>query len=73
MTQPRQPRYLRLRTVLDFVPVSRATLFRWERAGLFPRRKKLGPGAVGWVEAEVLAWMAAREAGSTTPAESPRQ
>lgn len=40
--------------------VSRTTLWRWERNGLFPARIKLGPNSVAWSEAEVAAWLASR-------------
>ena len=28
--------------------VSKPTLWRWERQGIFPMRKKFGPNTVGW-------------------------
>ncbi len=37
-----------------------STVWRWERDGLFPKRIKLGPHAVGWLESEVDAWIAKR-------------
>lgn len=46
--------------VLERVPYSAAHLARLETAGLFPQRVKLGPCRVGWVEAEVNEWIAAR-------------
>jgi prophage regulatory protein len=33
---------------------------RLEKAGEFPKRVKLGPNRVGWVEREVLDWLKAR-------------
>ena len=33
---------------------------RLEKAGLFPKRVKLGQNRVGWIEAEVLDWLQAR-------------
>ncbi|WP_083456572.1 AlpA family phage regulatory protein [Desulfosarcina cetonica] len=33
--------------------VSSVTVWRWERDGIFPKRVKLGPGTVGWLESEV--------------------
>ncbi|NJL26398.1 MAG: AlpA family phage regulatory protein [Thermoanaerobaculia bacterium] len=53
-------RYLRTETVLELTGVSRATIWRWMRAGLFPQRRKLGPNCIGWVETEVEAWLANR-------------
>ena len=33
---------------------------RLEKAGLFPKRVKLGPNREGWVESEVLDWLEQR-------------
>lgn len=44
----------------DRVPFSRAHIIRLEKAGLFPRRVKLGECRVGWVQAEVDAWIESR-------------
>lgn len=33
---------------------------RLEAAGLFPKRIKVGPRAVAWLESEVQAWISAR-------------
>lgn len=41
------------------IPISRTTLFDWERRGLFPKSKALGPIKV-WDEKTVLQWIAAR-------------
>jgi prophage regulatory protein len=38
------------------------TIWRLERKNLFPRRIKLGTKRVGWLEREVLDWIAARMA-----------
>lgn len=48
--------------VLALARVSRATIDRWERDGLFPRRRQLGPRRVGWPADEVAAWAASRPA-----------
>jgi prophage regulatory protein len=39
------------------VPYSPVQIWRLEKAGTFPRRINLGPNRVGWVEAEVEAWL----------------
>jgi prophage regulatory protein len=36
---------------------SRSTLRRWEHLGIFPRRRKLGPNRVGWLQVEVEEWL----------------
>ena len=48
---------LALKRVLEIVPYSAAHLARLEKAGLFPRRVKLGACRVGWVESEVNDWI----------------
>ena len=40
--------------------LSRSTRWRLERAGLFPRRRRLSLSCSGWLESELAAWMAAR-------------
>lgn len=54
-------RLLRIREVVSRLGVSRVTLWRWERAGLFPARRRLGPNAVGWLENEIDEWISSRE------------
>jgi prophage regulatory protein len=54
-------RVLSLQVVLERVPVSRVTLWRMERAGQFPRRLQISPNRVGWLEADVDAWLEERK------------
>ena len=42
------------------VPYTPQHIARLEAAGLFPKRLRLGQNRVGWIEAEVLEWIAAR-------------
>jgi prophage regulatory protein len=53
-------RLSRLDTVLMLTGLSRATLWRMEREGRFPKRQKIGKRAVAWRETEVRAWIAKR-------------
>jgi prophage regulatory protein len=46
--------------VVALTRLSPVTLWRLERKTAFPRRIKLGAKRVGWIEAEVLGWIAAR-------------
>lgn len=41
-----------------------ATLWRWEQRNLFPRRVKVGPNAVAWIEREIDEWQARRAANT---------
>jgi prophage regulatory protein len=53
-------RILREREVRTMTGLSRTTRWRLERAGQFPRKRQLSPGAVGWLESEVVDWLAAK-------------
>lgn len=55
-----QLRFLRQPQVLARVGVAWITIMRWEAAGLFPKRRKLGERVVGWVEAEIDEWCASK-------------
>lgn len=61
---------LRIRDVCQRSGLSRATIYRLEREGKWPRRLQLSNGRVGWDEAEVEARIAelraARAGGSST-------
>ena len=48
---------IRLPEVLRRTGLSRSTLNRYEKAGTFPRRRKLGVRTVGWLESEIDYWM----------------
>jgi prophage regulatory protein len=49
------------------VGASKVTLWRWERAGQFPRRVVLSPQRVAWIESEIDGWIAARIAARRQP------
>ena len=42
---------------------SRASRWRDEKAGTFPRRVRIGRNAVGWFEDEIQAWLESRPRG----------
>lgn len=52
---------IRFDQVQQLVPLSRTTLWRMERERAFPRRVKIGPNSVGWLEHEVYQWIASRQ------------
>ncbi len=54
---------LRVREVADLVGLSRTTIWRLERIGLFPTRVQLSTNSVGWLEPEVRDWLAKRPRG----------
>ena len=52
-----EKRVLSLKMVLNRVPISRTTLWRLERKGLFPQRIQISENRVGWIEEDVTAWI----------------
>ncbi len=64
-------RFLRLPEVVSRTGLSRSTLKVLMREGSFPLPIRLGARAVGWIEAEVEAWMRERIAASRGGAEGP--
>jgi len=60
------PVLLRLPAVLALVGVSKATLYRWANAGMFPRGHALTPtrSTVAWSSIEVHAWIAGKLAAN---------
>ena len=53
-------RILSKKELRALVLYSPAHIDRLEKAGLFPKRVRLGPGRVGWIEDEVLDWLQRR-------------
>ena len=56
-------RFLRLKDVCRLLGVSRATIYRWVDANVFPQPRKLSAhrsGRIAWIEQDVLNWMNAR-------------
>ena len=41
---------------------SRSTIWRWVRAGIFPKPLRVGPNSIGWLESEIEGWLEARKA-----------
>jgi prophage regulatory protein len=51
---------LRLPTVKARTGLSRSTIYLRVAAGEFPKPIRLGPRAVGWIDAEIEQWLSAR-------------
>ena len=62
-------RMLRIDQVLAVTGLSKTRVYVMQAQGNFPLRVQLSPRRVGWVEAEVQAWLAARIASSKPLAE----
>lgn len=61
---------LRLPAVRTRTGLSRSSIYMRVKQGVFPAPIQLGPRAVGWVEAEIEAWLALQIAKSRTPGET---
>jgi prophage regulatory protein len=57
-------RLLKMRDVVEQTSLHRATIYRLEARGEFPRRRQITRGRVGWWESDVEAWKAQRQAAS---------
>lgn len=51
-----------LNEVAAMVTVSRSTLWRWIKQGIFPTPIKLGPRRIAWRRSDVNAWLDSRGA-----------
>ena len=50
-------RFIRPSEIKSVTGLSPTTVWRREKEGTFPNRRRLSPNAVGWKYSEVLAWM----------------
>ncbi len=67
---------LRLKDVADMVGLSVRTIHRYEHDGMFPPRRRIGPGAngaMGWTPEDIRAWRESRPTGfAGSPKRQPR-
>ncbi|MDB5738250.1 MAG: hypothetical protein JWO65_1918 [Sphingomonas bacterium] len=59
-------RLLRLKQVLDLIPVGRSTIYEWMAKSTFPQSVVMGGGIVAWRESGVHAWIAERPTTETS-------
>jgi predicted DNA-binding transcriptional regulator AlpA len=59
--QKSEVRYLRIRQVLEKVPVGKSTIWYWSKNGSFPAPSKLGPKTSAWRESDVDAWLLSKD------------
>jgi prophage regulatory protein len=52
--------FLRINEIKARTGLSRSTIWRLERDGLFPARKRLSKRAVGWSSSEIAVWLESR-------------
>jgi|UniRef100_A0A7C3WL42 prophage regulatory protein len=53
-------RVFRAKELVELIGISRASIWRLEKSGLFPRRKKIGLRAVGWLAEDIEQWLSTR-------------
>lgn len=58
---------LRLPEVIETTGLSRTSIYRKEGQDEFPKRRRLGPNAVGWLEEEVIDWVRSRPPAHQAP------
>ncbi len=54
-------RILRVREVCLMTGLSRTTLWRLEKVGMFPKRMKLARQAVGWSWNQITKWLSSKD------------
>lgn len=54
------PRVVRPKEIAAALSVNICTLYDWEQKKILPKRRKFGPGCVGWLEPEIKEWLASR-------------
>jgi prophage regulatory protein len=64
-------RLLRFGEVRQRTGLSRSTIWRMERSGVFPKRVRISINVVAWREDEVAAWIATKIQGTRTTAGDP--
>lgn len=52
---------LRVPDVCKLLSISKPTLFRWRRIGIFIPEIKFGPNSVGWYRQDVEDWLKAKK------------
>jgi len=50
-------RRIRLKEVMELVPLSASTIYKRMGEGTFPRSQNLGGGVVCWRESDILDWL----------------
>ena len=55
---------LRVKHLCEQLSVSRATIWRWERSGLLPPRRRIGPNVVGWLAQDIEEFLSTRPPAS---------
>lgn len=59
--EPRMNRFVRPRELMAITGLSRTSIWRLEKSGQLPSRRKISPGAVGWLHSEIEEWINSRQ------------
>ena len=60
LTKPFDDEFWSIRIVKLKTGLSRTTLYKYIKLGLFPRQRQLGPGRIAWRASEVRHWIESR-------------
>ena len=60
MQQDISTKLLRFSDVTRLIGLSRSSVNRLERAGQFPKRRRISARAIGWLQPEIDQWLASR-------------
>ena len=52
---------LREKKVMEITGLSRTTIWRQEKKGNFPQRRKISERAIGWLRSEITRWLEDRK------------
>ena len=63
-TPPERQFWREKQVIATWCPVHRATLWKWIRAGKFPKPVRLGTRTVAWRDQDLRAWAASRKSGT---------
>jgi prophage regulatory protein len=53
-------RLLRIQEVIRVTGLSRMTIYRYEKSGEFPKRRRIGKNSVRWLDQDIETWMTSR-------------
>jgi prophage regulatory protein len=56
--------YLRIAQIIELIPISKPTVWRWVRDGKFPAPIKLSHGVTVWKNQDVQAWLDLQNGGA---------
>lgn len=62
INEANRQRIIRKPELRKIIGLSDPTVWRLEKDGKFPKRLRLGGNSCGWLESEILSWLAERAA-----------